>query len=172
METTQNRVKILVIALLALLFMEFLSAWAEVSSTQQSVGYGEDFATLQISDLHGKQSLGEAAVMVEQQSDGLRVMSLCTSLPNEVWLFLIGAYLALLIFNFKEAYKQQKPIGGVFEIFLSGMFLILWASFDNCHSTYWFPLLLLKSGLIVYIFAQLLMLYTTLQPEPEEEQNR
>lgn len=101
------------------------------------------------------------AIMVKSIGDSTEAVSLCQSLPVGIWKLLIIVYVLLLVFNFREQYRTRGAVTTyIFEACLTAFFLIEWLFFDACRTEIWFPLMLIKAGLILFLFFQLKNLIT------------
>jgi hypothetical protein len=99
--------------------------------------------------------IDEEAVMVVSESDEVRVVALCRSLPADTWAFLLAIYVLLLAFNLREQGRISGEIAHWrFETFLTVFFLVEWFVFDGCREALWFPLSLIKCSLIVFLIFQ------------------
>lgn len=166
--TEQGKKLLILLAALILVEGVFMWSWAGDFSQKSPLGMTSD--TLRISDLQGEASLGGPAVMVAEQGGGLEMVSLCQNLPTRVYGFLLLAYVALLLFNFQISYRKRGQVGGVFEVVLTGLFVLIWSSFDECREALWFPWVLVKAGLLLALIAQAIALvYQEHQAEYEEE---
>ena len=91
---------------------------------------------------------GEAAMVVKE--DG-RITSVCQTLPPELWIFLLTAYLFLLLFNLFFDFEKSNKIHWFWEGFYALLALGAWHFYDACRQNLWFPLYVLKLGIIVYL---------------------
>lgn len=74
-----------------------------------------------------------------------------TSLPRVLWLFLLLAYIALLVFNFLYTFRTVTSPQWFWESLYTVLTLGAWYVLDPFMMHLWFPLALVKSGLIVFI---------------------
>jgi hypothetical protein len=74
-----------------------------------------------------------------------------TSLPRVLWLFLLLAYIALLVFNFSYTFRTVTSPQWFWESLYTVLTLGAWYVLDPFMVHLWFPLALVKSGLIVFI---------------------
>lgn len=106
-------------------------------------------------------AIDSEAVMVKSDGVVTQVVALCQSLPLDTWKLLVVLYVLLLIFNFREQYRLHGSITTwVFECGLTFFFIIEWAIFDTCRTQNWFPLALIKIGLITFLLFQVKNLIT------------
>lgn len=109
----------------------------------------------------GTPTIDSGAVMVESEGTLTKAVALCQSLPIDIWQLLLVLYILLLVLNFRE---QDRLHGSVttwmFEGGLTLFFIIEWALFDTCRVQSWFPLALMKVGLIVFLLFQVKSLIT------------
>jgi hypothetical protein len=107
-------------------------------------------------------SIDDGAVMVVAESDVVRAIALCSSLPQNVWVLLLIIGVLLVLFNFRE---QYRTFGGIvywkFETFLVAFFLMEWWVFDGCREATWFPLALIKCVLISFLIFQVKSMFGT-----------
>lgn len=159
MERTPTQLKLLLGAAVLLLFIEampvFLFPESNMLSLHLSGSNSQTAAPQSISRLHGQSSLGEDALMVANENGALRELPLCQSLPEKGFALLLLAYIMLMAFNLRESSRKQGYPGGIFEILLTLVFLAIWFAYDDCRASAWFPLVIVKVGLILYIFAAL-----------------
>ena len=141
----------------ALLFLELvpLLGFSEFNQPLTSV---TPITTL--SGQTGGGAIDEEAVMVVADGDIIRAIPLCHSLPKDTWALLICIYILLMVFNLREQYRMY---GGLrywrFEAFITAFFLFEWLIFDTCREQAWFPLTLIKSGLILILIFEIKSLY-------------
>jgi hypothetical protein len=102
---------------------------------------------LKISDINGPRIDEEAAFTV-------RISPLsplpCTNLPKGAWIFLLLSYLSLLIFNLVYGLRRATKIQWFWEAVLTFAALFAWYVFDQCRTNVWFPMDVLKMGILVY----------------------
>jgi hypothetical protein len=124
---------------------------------------GTSTGTNVVQTLSGQSSLGaidDEAVMVMDDAGATRSIPLCQALPEDTWVFLILLYVLLIVFNLREQYRLYKSVRyWRFEVALSTFFLFEWFVFDTCRQQVWFPLTLLKSGLILLLIFEIKSLY-------------
>jgi hypothetical protein len=90
------------------------------------------------------------------------------SLPPEIWIFLLLAFMALLIFNLAYNFKKTLEIRWGFEAALLILTLWAWLIFDQGRAVIWFPLYVIKLGLIIYL-AYLYFFEKKEKIEPEQD---
>ncbi len=108
--------------------------WLEEDLTQS---YGE---TLRLSEIDGPR-IDDGAVMTIVSSDAL---------PGELWVFLLLAYGALLIFNFSYTFEKVLTPQWGWEAMYTLFVLWGWFVMDTEQLYLWFPWMTLKVGLIVF----------------------
>jgi len=91
--------------------------------------------------------LGEASALVVGGGADLS----CQNLPVEMWIFILLAFIFLLIFNLAYDFAKAKKIQWGWEIILLLLTLWVWFVFDQCRTMIWFPLYTIKLGLIIYL---------------------
>lgn len=109
----------------------FLSAFEGISS---------DESVLRISEIDGPRIDAVAATTVVTEA----------ALPGELWLFLLLAYVALLVFNFSYTFETVYSPQWFWETLYTFLALFCWYVFDREAVYLWFPFMILKSGLIVF----------------------
>lgn len=98
-------------------------------------------------------AMREAAIDPEAAS--MVVETICPTLPIMLWLFLLIAYVALLIFNLGYDFQHSVHKGErrfVWEIILTVLVLWGWSIWDTCGQMLWFPIAVVKYGLLTYVF--------------------
>lgn len=151
---------VLVAAMLAVflfgdvLVLLFLGGMGEARSLQETGNSGykaEGESVLRISDIH-EPSIGSGAAMTEDTGSSCLVYGgECSSLPSELWVGLLLAYIVLLIANFY--YGSRKFSGNIqwfWEASYTALALIAWYVFDGCRTHVWFPLYVLKTGAVTF----------------------
>ena len=107
-----------------------------------------DSEPLKISEIDGPRIDDTAASVVVSQAPVL---------PGELWVFLFLAYVALLVFNFSYTFERVAEPQWGWEAFYTLITLWGWYALDSEKMYPWFPLLVLKSGLIIFaLYAYLL----------------
>ncbi len=144
-----------VAALGALLLIEFFSLVLvgpvdtvfldEASVSEQG---SIDSQPLKISEIDGPRIDDTAATVVVSQTPVL---------PGELWVFLFLAYVALLVFNFSSTFERVAEPQWGWETLYTFITLWGWYALDSERLYVWFPLLVIKSGLIIFaLYAYLL----------------
>lgn len=158
------------VLLVALAITEVISlaALIETPSRPDTVSYrGEEQGTvapqttLRISDIRGPRIDDEAAMIVVEESPetalAAQAVSACSTLPVGIWVFLVAAYVALLIFNFSYTFRQAREPQWFWEALYTFLAIVGWYSLDDCRAALWFPFAIVKFGLIVFaLYAYLL----------------
>jgi hypothetical protein len=144
---------LVVIALVLLVVMEIASlAFVDGVRLNESPSV-QPQPTLKISDIRGSRIDDQAAMIVIDKSatvsETLKVA--CSTLPINVWIFLLIAYVALLVFNFSYTFKQVTEPQWFWETLYTVLALVGWYSLDDCRAHIWFPLAVVKFGLIIFI---------------------
>ena len=96
------------------------------------------------------------------QIDGPRISSVAVSavagrgalcrdiLSVGVWVFLLVAFVALLIFNLSYNFKGATKVQWFWETILTLAFLGFWFLWDTCRTNLWFPLSLIQIGIVIF----------------------
>lgn len=103
-----------------------------------------------ISEIKGPRIDDEAAAVerVAVCNDGKET---CSTLPTGIWLFLLVAYGALLIFNLAYNFKQAMKIQWFWELLYTLLALAAWYAWDSCGAAnIWYPEFVLKTGIVIY----------------------
>ncbi|MEK7598645.1 MAG: hypothetical protein AAB487_02820 [Patescibacteria group bacterium] len=109
----------------------------------------------------------EAAMVVKENN---QTLPLCTTLPGELWIFLLAAYLFLLLFNLFYDFEKSNNIHWFWESLYTLLALWGWYIWDSCHLNLWFPLYILKLGIIVYlVYLYLYYKKKEIQPLSDED---
>lgn len=115
-----------------------------------------------ISEIRGPMIDDRAAMIVADESSEFScttqaIASACSTLPLDIWAFLLIAYAALLVFNFSYTFRRAvKPQWG-WETLYTALAVIAWYAWDGCRDHLWFPFAVVKSGLIIFaVYAYLL----------------
>ena len=117
---------------------------------------------LKISEIRGSRIDDDAAMIVVEESATSScapqaAASACSTLPLDIWVFLLIAFVTLLVFNFSYTFKHtMKPQWG-WEASYMVLFIIGWYAWDGCRDHVWFPFAVVKFSLIVFaLYAYLL----------------
>lgn len=103
----------------------------------------------------------EAASVARESEEAIRnpgkAVPICAALPAEIWIFLLAAYLFLLIFNLSYDFGKLKKIRWFWEGLFTLLAIYAWYAYDGCRTFIWFPLYVMKLGIIIYLFYIYLM---------------
>lgn len=98
----------------------------------------------------------EAASIVyeneEADCDSSAAVPPAAALPAGAWIFLLGAYIFLLLFNLSADFGKTRKIRWFWETVFTLLALSAWFVYDPSRSFTWYPLYVLKLGLITYLF--------------------
>lgn len=100
---------------------------------------------LKISEIRGPRIDDEAAMIVAEKATVV-----CQTLPLNAWVFLVIAYIALLVFNFSYTFKEVERPQWVWETLYTLAFIAGWFVWDGCRENIWFPFAIVKFGLIIF----------------------
>jgi len=108
---------------------------------------------LRISEITGPQiDFGAALVAVaDDNSIPSAALSSCRTLPTYLWIYLLLAYVALLVYNFSSTFKKATTPQWFWEKLYTALALLAWYVFDGCRAYPWFPLTILKAGVILFV---------------------
>lgn len=101
---------------------------------------------LKISEIRGPRIDDEAAMIVVDEP----VASVCQTLPLNLWVFLVIAYIALLVFNFSFTFKEAIQPQWFWETLYTLSFIAGWFIWDGCRENIWFPFAIVKFSLIIF----------------------
>ncbi|MFZ2187356.1 MAG: hypothetical protein WAV46_01885 [Candidatus Moraniibacteriota bacterium] len=105
-----------------------------------------------LSEIRGARIDDGAGTIVVERSLSAQVQArICLTLPGGLWIFLLLGYVALLIFNFSYTFDRATAPQWAWEAGLTALALIAWYAWDECRTSSWFPLMVVKSGLLVFI---------------------
>lgn len=76
----------------------------------------------------------------------------CRSLPENLWVFLLGAYLFLIIFNLSFEFEKAGNIRWFWESLYTVLALLAWFNYDGCRTNTWFAPAVIESGIIIYAY--------------------
>ncbi|MCX6766114.1 MAG: hypothetical protein NT136_04115 [Candidatus Moranbacteria bacterium] len=76
----------------------------------------------------------------------------CSSLPEGLWVFLLGAYLFLILFNLSYGFEKDNRLRWFWESLYTILALIAWDRFDGCRENSWFAPTVIEVGIIIYAF--------------------
>lgn len=111
-----------------------------------NVGAESGGGVLKISEINGPMIDGGAAWISCEEISGDT-----GNLPVKVWMFLLVAYVSLLVFNLAYDFGNTKRPRWFFETLLTLSFIFGWFYFDKLGVFVWFPLNIVKLGVFVYI---------------------
>lgn len=100
---------------------------------------------LKISEIRGPRIDDEAATIVAEKA-----AAVCRTLPLNLWIFLVIAYIALLVFNFSYTFQDAQQPQWFWETLLAFLFIAGWLVWDQCRENIWFPFAIMKFGLITF----------------------
>lgn len=89
----------------------------------------------------------EAAAIVRENKS----TSECVTLPAKIWIFILMAYLFLMLFNLFYDFEKSNNIHWFWEGFYTILTIFAWTNFDKCGVNLWFPLYVLKLGTVIYL---------------------
>lgn len=101
---------------------------------------------LKISEIRGPRIDDGAAMIVAGES----AAPACQTLPLNLWVFLVVAYIALLVFNFSYTFKDVERPQWFWETMYTLAFIAGWFVWDGCRENIWFPFAIVKFGLIIF----------------------
>lgn len=105
-----------------------------------------------LSEMDGP-AIDGGAVMAVAEDASLQPQRPCQTLPIALWAFLLLSYGLLLIFNFSYSFQTLGRITWKPEAAYTALFLLGWYVWDSCHATWWFPWLVLKIGILLFLIA-------------------
>jgi hypothetical protein len=114
-----------------------------------------------LSEMRGPHIDDEAAMVVVEDEAPAAALSVsvlpgCETLPAELWVFLLIAYVALIVFNLSYRFMlpalpaDQQRIQWFWEALYTLVFIGMWYAWDGCRSAAWFPVEILKTGVFLY----------------------
>lgn len=104
---------------------------------------------LRLSEIDGPRIDSSAAVVVVDEA--WQNEPVAPKFPGELWVFLLFVYVALLIFNFSSTFEKAVTPQWFWELLYTILALLSWLALDPLGLYPWFPLMVIKSGLIIYI---------------------
>jgi hypothetical protein len=128
----------------ALFAVDFLMVPLADSSTIKFMRPGD----ARISDDFGPRIDSEAAMV--EKVDG-KIIPVCKTFPNELWILLLASYVFLLLFNLFYDFQHSQKIHWFWESLYTVLALWAWYAYDTCRLNLWFPLYVIKLGLIAYL---------------------
>lgn len=156
------------LCLLGLLLLQVITlAWminlerAESSSrlTEAGVGRGQQMRiaeptppaiTPKLSTLRGPQIDAEGAMAFVDQTGRTVPIRFCDTLPTNVWVFLIVAYVILLSYNLVSGFRPGRPVQWFWEGVLTTAALLAWVVWEECRGYAWYPLAIVQFGITLY----------------------
>ena len=138
---------LLLIQLFSLIWVvPFVVTGDQESAVLLTQGLSESIPKL--SEMKGAQIDSQAAAVINED--------VCKTVSAGVWIFLLFAYIALLVYNFSYRFKESVRIQWFWELIYTLLFVLVWLLFDECFIHSWFPFMLIETGLIVFgIYAYL-----------------
>ena len=149
--------KPLLVAVGLLLFslgdVSFFATFGELrhlSAMQHVLGISKD-TDVRLSAITKSRIDDDAAVIDTLTQDRtVSFNALCISLPSVLWVALLFAYMVLLIGNFLYGVRHSLHVQWFWEFIYTLCALYAWYVFDGCHMNIWYPLYVLKMGLIIF----------------------
>lgn len=77
--------------------------------------------------------------------------STCRTLPVELWLLLLLTYITIIVFNLTYNFSADSHLHWGWELFFTLLALWGWWCWDGCRSAVWFPLYIIKFGLVMFL---------------------
>ncbi|MFA6383465.1 MAG: hypothetical protein WCX17_03505 [Parcubacteria group bacterium] len=109
-----------------------------------------------LSEVRGPSIDGEAAAVVSEEKNAACPVAsktaVCQTWPPEIWIFLLTAYLFLLIFNLGLTFGKRSTIQWVWEAIITLLGLGTWFLWDQCRTSLWYPLFVITLGILIYLF--------------------
>jgi len=103
-----------------------------------------------ISDIKGPR-IDDQAAYVDRVAVSNTGKKICSTLPTGIWMFLLYAYGALLIFNLTYKFKEATKIQWYWELIYTILAITAWYAWDNCGTmNIWYPEFVLKIGIVIY----------------------
>ena len=103
-----------------------------------------------ISDIKGPR-IDDQAASVERVVVRNAGNKVCSTLPTEIWIFLLFFYGALLIFNLTYKFKEATKIQWYWELIYTILAITAWYVWDQCGNlNIWYPEFVLKTGIAIY----------------------
>lgn len=156
-----NRVVVLLLSVLAVNLFSigfFVPSSATKSATSVT-------PILKLSEIDGPRVSDVAAMTVAEGGAFCRDL-----LSVGVWVFLLVAFVALLVFNLSYNFKEATKVQWFWETILALAFLGLWFLWDTCRANLWFPLSVIQIGII--IFVSYLYFFEKKLPKEREEMSQ
>lgn len=148
-----------IVAILVLVLILDILALPFLAMDSQKLG--AEAPILKISEVTGPMIDSEAAT---------DIYVVCTTLPTEVWVFLLLALGALLLFNFGYGLTHGERLQWKWELAFVMAALLAWCAWDSCQAAAWFPFIALKMSLLIFAgYLYLLEKKERFSNIPEEE---
>jgi len=143
---------LVVIVLVLLAVVEIVSLAFAINVKLDNIGVEPAQKILKISEIRGPRIDDQAAMIVvdENHREAVMLVSACSTLPLNVWVFLLMVYVALLIFNFSYTFQQSVKPQWRWEVLYGLLAIIGWYAWDECREQSWFPFAVVKFGLIIF----------------------
>jgi len=122
-------------------------AGGSVTQTEILSGKEDARAVPKLSEIRGPQIDKEAAAVVKSEKTAI-----CSTFPANVWVLILCGYLFLLVFNLAYGYLKNLHVQWFWEFLYTALAMGTWFYFDQCRTNLWFPLYVLKLGIIIYLF--------------------
>ncbi|KKP94393.1 MAG: hypothetical protein US25_C0031G0007 [Candidatus Moranbacteria bacterium GW2011_GWE1_36_7] len=143
---------IILLVFVSLFFIDGTFLFAEKSS---AIKTRECYSNLELTTQNNTLRISEInESMIDQQAASVvcsEVSDDIQNLPIKIWIFLFIVYVALLIFNLSYDFANTKKPRWFFEMLLSVSFVVLWFYYDNSGINIWFPLNIIKVGIVIYL---------------------
>lgn len=68
------------------------------------------------------------------------------------WVFILGTYLFLMVFNLSADFGETKSIQWFWVSVFTFLAIFSWDNMDASRSNTWFPKLIMETGIIIYLF--------------------
>ena len=94
----------------------------------------------------------EAASTVRELSDSISLSKEKNVYSQDFWVFLLGVYVFLMIFNLSFDLEKKDRLQWFFEAILTFLAIFVWNNLDISRDNSWFPAVILESGMIIYAF--------------------
>lgn len=78
--------------------------------------------------------------------------AICRTLPQNMWVLTLAAYVFLLIFNLTYGIDPKQKTRWFWEALYTILALLAWYTFDECKSNTWFAQSVILIGLTIYFF--------------------
>lgn len=105
---------------------------------------------LKISEISGPMIDSGAAVISKENVCQYESVA-AERIPAKIWILLIMAYVFLIVFNLTYEFRKSVNLRWFWELLYTLFFLSLWFYYDAGQTKMWFPLYIIKLGVIIYI---------------------